>query len=226
MMVGCACRQHGPMHDENIVREGIAALEEQQPRAKQRQRNNERKQRQRPAQQPRSQSMGGQDQTDQTVHSPKTRHGNASQKKLRGLFGTLEGELVPNAGALFLTTHGMAHVLGCTPPPLEMMRNALRQAGYSVGGSHTHPLAIITDAPQSFQWDVMRAWVASMRGRGKEPRCASQPQSAGHAILQGGRTTSLDRQATAIGGEATSSGGTIEDRIDRVVLEDVSHSGR
>ena len=65
-----------------------------------------------------------------------------------------------------------------------------------------------------------------MRGRGKEPRCASQPQSAGHAILQGGRTTTLDRQATAIGGEATSSGGTIEDRIDRVVLEDVSHSGR
>ena len=119
----------------------------------------------------------------------------------------------------------MAHVLGCDSPSLEMMRNALRHAGYSVGGSHTHPLAIVTDAPQQFQWDVMRAWVAS--GLGSEPRCSAQNESAGYAILYGSSKNSKGDLATSHG--ATADDDVLprdNDRLSQIVLEDYSHSGR
>jgi hypothetical protein len=54
---------------------------------------------------------------------------------------------------------------------------------YSVTGTHTHPLAIVTNAPHSFLWDIMRKWVAS--GTAGVPRCESDPKSGGYAILHG-----------------------------------------
>lgn len=204
MSVAFALWQNGPLHDEGIVRRAIAALEDQQQGQK------------REHGQQRTRKHG----QAQTVHSHKTQHGVASQKKLRGLFRSLQDELVPDASPLFLTTHAMAHVLGCDSPSLEIMHNALRHAGYSVGGSHTHPLAVVTDAPQRFQWDVMRAWVAS--GLASEPRCSSQPESAGYAILHG-TTSHGDKASGKADVEVTQS---CNDRLHRILLRDHSHSGR
>lgn len=118
----------------------------------------------------------------------------------------------------------MAHVLGCDSPSLEMMRNALRHAGYSVGGSHTHPLAIVTDAPQQFQWDVMRAWVAS--GLAGDPRCSSQPESTGYSVLHGITKKSQGETATDCGEGEGGEVVPINDRVSRIVLADHTHSGR
>jgi hypothetical protein len=75
-----------------------------------------------------------------------------------------------------------------------------------------------------FQWDVMRAWVAS--GLASEPRCSSQPTSAGYAILHGS-INDLEVKATgcsrAEDGEAAQRD---NDRLSNIVLEDHSHSGR
>lgn len=118
----------------------------------------------------------------------------------------------------------MAHILGCDSPSLEMMRNALRHAGYSVGGSHTHPLAVVTDAPMQFQWDVMRAWVAS--GLASEPRCSSQPTSAGYAILHGSTNSQKDKAVGSASAEDGEMAQSDNDRLSKIVLEDHSHSGR
>ena len=37
-------------------------------------------------------------------------------------------------------------------------RSAILNAGYRVSLSHAHKLAIKTDAPNAFVWDMMRAW--------------------------------------------------------------------
>ena len=57
----CGPIWHGPIHDEEIVRKGIAALDPRPERGSERGRR------------------------EQAVHSANTQHGDASQKKLRGL---------------------------------------------------------------------------------------------------------------------------------------------
>ena len=53
----------------------------------------------------------------------------------------------------------LAQVMRCISPDLQSMRSALLNAGYRVSQSHTDPLAIKTDAPQEFVWDVLKAWM-------------------------------------------------------------------
>ena len=114
------------------------------------------------------------------VHTKATPHGAASQKKLRGLFGALAAEADLAEQPLFMTSHGMAATLGCIAPPLDVFERALRDAGFQAGSSHTNPLAVRTDAPLGFMWDVLRAWVASGHG-GRAKR--AEPNSAAASIL-------------------------------------------
>lgn len=80
-----------------------------------------------------------------------------SCKKLTGLVAAISDEIhdVP----LFHSLHQLSKVVACTSPNMQVMRSALINAGYKVSQSHTEPLALKTDAPQSFLWDIMRAWV-------------------------------------------------------------------
>ena len=55
------------------------------------------------------------------------------------------------------------------------MRSALINAGHRVSQSHTDPLALKTDAPQAFLWDIMRHWVKQ------------------HPVKQGGQDTAGSR---------------------------------
>jgi tRNA (guanine26-N2/guanine27-N2)-dimethyltransferase len=80
-----------------------------------------------------------------------------SCKKLTGLVAAISDEIhdVP----LFHSLHQLSKVVACTSPNMQVMRSALINAGYKVSQSHTEALALKTDAPQSFLWDIMRAWV-------------------------------------------------------------------
>lgn len=53
----------------------------------------------------------------------------------------------------------MTGILHCESPPYERILSAIVNAGYEVSGSHTGPRSIKTNAPASFMWDVMRAWI-------------------------------------------------------------------
>jgi tRNA (guanine26-N2/guanine27-N2)-dimethyltransferase len=44
------------------------------------------------------------------------------------------------------------------PGKLTHFRSALLNAGYRVSLSHAHKLALKTDAPNDFIWDMVRAW--------------------------------------------------------------------
>eukprot|EP01050_Picozoa_sp_SAG11_P009834 SAG11_NODE_954_length_6397_cov_11.146237_2_plen_131_part_00 len=80
-----------------------------------------------------------------------------STKKLTGLITAISEELqdVP----LFLALHGLSKTLRCTSMEMQVMRSAILNGGYRISQSHTNPLAIKTDAPQQFVWDVMKCWV-------------------------------------------------------------------
>lgn len=53
----------------------------------------------------------------------------------------------------------MTKVLHCQSPPQDKILSAILNAGYEVSGSHTGPRSIKTNAPASFMWDVMRAFI-------------------------------------------------------------------
>lgn len=42
---------------------------------------------------------------------------------------------------------------------MEIFKSALLNGGYRVSGSHCSPLALKTDAPWDYIWDVMRQWI-------------------------------------------------------------------
>ena len=99
-----------------------------------------------------------------------------SCKKLTGLVAAISDEIhdVP----LFHSLHQLSKVVACTSPNMQVVRSALINAGYKVSQSHTEALALKTDAPQSFLWDIMRAWVK------EHPIKPGGRPSAGTRILQ------------------------------------------
>ena len=68
----------------------------------------------------------------------------------------------------------------------QVIWSALINAGYRVSQSHTNPLALKTDAPQEFLWDVMRHWVQ------QHPVKHSDGDTAGSRILAKPATCDVD----------------------------------
>eukprot|EP01103_Thecamoeba_quadrilineata_P004722 TRINITY_DN1452_c0_g1_i3.p1 TRINITY_DN1452_c0_g1~~TRINITY_DN1452_c0_g1_i3.p1 ORF type:complete len:486 (-),score=74.43 TRINITY_DN1452_c0_g1_i3:267-1724(-) len=77
---------------------------------------------------------------------------------------------------LFLSLSQMCNVLHVTPPSLKVVRSALLNGGYKVSSSHTDPLALKTDAPNSVLWDILRAWHKDHPN--KKPPSPSSPAAA------------------------------------------------
>lgn len=44
--------------------------------------------------------------------------------------------------------------------PMDLMCNAIVNAGYAVSNAHKEPLAIKTNAPNSILWDILRQYQA------------------------------------------------------------------
>lgn len=78
---------------------------------------------------------------------------------------------------LFMTLHQMTSVLKCTPPPGNLFRSAIINAGYRASGAHSNPLATKTDAPMSVLWDILRCWIQ------EHPVKPSKEKTPGAAIL-------------------------------------------
>lgn len=56
----------------------------------------------------------------------------------------------------FLIPSHLASIIHCTSPSDAGMRGALMHLGYRTSRSHTKPGSIVTDAPWSVIWEVMR----------------------------------------------------------------------
>eukprot|EP00002_Diphylleia_rotans_P030036 TRINITY_DN6152_c0_g1_i1.p1 TRINITY_DN6152_c0_g1~~TRINITY_DN6152_c0_g1_i1.p1 ORF type:complete len:483 (-),score=75.56 TRINITY_DN6152_c0_g1_i1:742-2190(-) len=59
----------------------------------------------------------------------------------------------------YYSLHGICSVVHCSSPQMAVFRSALMNAGYKVSGSHCQPLALKTNAPNKFIWDMIRTWV-------------------------------------------------------------------
>lgn len=76
--------------------------------------------------------------------------------RIKGMLNVAKEELaVPHHWSIAKLTK----VIHCQSPPQETILSAILNAGYAVSDSHTAPRCIKTDAPASFMWDVMRAWI-------------------------------------------------------------------
>jgi tRNA (guanine26-N2/guanine27-N2)-dimethyltransferase len=90
-------------------------------------------------------------------------HMKSSQKKYKA-FEKIQG-LLTNAMEelpdvpLYLDLHSICKVVKSSVPKHEVFKSALINAGYRVSPTHCNPKGIKTDAPWSFIWDVIRAWV-------------------------------------------------------------------
>lgn len=74
----------------------------------------------------------------------------------------------------------LTKVLHCQSPPQQKILSAILNAGYEVSDSHTGPRCIKTNAPASFMWDMMRAWILINPIREE----SIKPGTAGAVILQ------------------------------------------
>ncbi|CCG80706.1 N2,N2-dimethylguanosine tRNA methyltransferase [Taphrina deformans PYCC 5710] len=76
--------------------------------------------------------------------------------RIRGMLSVAREELtVPHHWSVAKLTK----VVHCQSPPQDKILSAILNAGYEVSGSHTTPRSIKTNAPKSFMWDIMRAWI-------------------------------------------------------------------
>jgi tRNA (guanine26-N2/guanine27-N2)-dimethyltransferase len=85
------------------------------------------------------------------LHRDKAKYSGAYDK-VNALLTNVNEELhdVP----LFMTLHSMSATLKCTPPPADLFRSALINAGYRASCSHTNPLAMKTDAPMGEEFSI------------------------------------------------------------------------
>eukprot|EP00238_Polyblepharides_amylifera_P013116 CAMPEP_0196574958 /NCGR_PEP_ID=MMETSP1081-20130531/4548_1 /TAXON_ID=36882 /ORGANISM="Pyramimonas amylifera, Strain CCMP720" /LENGTH=566 /DNA_ID=CAMNT_0041893121 /DNA_START=128 /DNA_END=1828 /DNA_ORIENTATION=- len=90
-----------------------------------------------------------------SLEADKDRYGGYG--KVHGLLTAVGEEL--NDVPLFMTIHSMSATLKCTPPPANLFRSALINAGYRASTAHCNPLAMKTNAPMDVMWDIMRCWV-------------------------------------------------------------------
>lgn len=76
--------------------------------------------------------------------------------RIKGMLNVAKEELtVPHHWSVVK----MTKILHCESPPNEKILSALLNAGFEVSGTHTGPRSIKTNAPASFMWDMMRAWI-------------------------------------------------------------------
>ena len=61
----------------------------------------------------------------------------------------------------YRTPQELARTLKAETPPLDTVWSALLNAGYNVSSTHCCAGAFKTDAPVTFVWDMMKAWVRS-----------------------------------------------------------------
>ena len=65
----------------------------------------------------------------------------------------------PSHHPFFLFPSSLSKVLHCVAPSDAAFRGALLHLGYRTTRSHTKPGSIVTDAPFSVIWEIMREWV-------------------------------------------------------------------
>jgi len=75
---------------------------------------------------------------------------------MKGMLSVVSEELedVP----FYYTQDRLCKLVGAASGKLLTFRSALLNAGYRVSLSHANKLALKTDAPNEFVWDMMRAW--------------------------------------------------------------------
>jgi tRNA (guanine26-N2/guanine27-N2)-dimethyltransferase len=100
----------------------------------------------------------------------------ATKDRLRGLLQSCNEELadVP----LYYNLADLSKAVNASTIPAKEFKAALLNAGYRVSGYHKEPMAVKTDAPNSFVWDIMRAWCK------RNPSCKqpSQDSTAGKIL--------------------------------------------
>ena len=94
----------------------------------------------------------------------------------------------PSRHPFFLFPSSLAKVLHCIAPSDAAFRGALLHLGYRTTRSHTKPGSIVTDAPFSVIWEIMREWVRqkapikegslSNRSAGAEIMCKARSRRA------------------------------------------------
>lgn len=97
--------------------------------------------------------------------------------RIKGMLSVAKEELLePHHWSIAKLTK----TLHCQSPPQDKILSAILNAGYDVSGSHTGPRCIKTNAPASFMWDVMRAWILLNPIREE----SIKPGSPGSVILE------------------------------------------
>jgi tRNA (guanine26-N2/guanine27-N2)-dimethyltransferase len=80
----------------------------------------------------------------------------ATKKKMTGMVTIAKSELDT---PFFYMPPLLAKHLHTQCPPLKEFISAILNGGYLFSQSHSEPGSVKTDAPSSFIWDIMRAWV-------------------------------------------------------------------
>ncbi|KAL9125695.1 MAG: hypothetical protein Q9217_005140 [Psora testacea] len=94
----------------------------------------------------------------------------------------------------FFIPSTLSGVLHCVNPSDSMMRGALMHLGYRTTRSHTKAGSIVTDAPWSVIWEIMREWVRQ-KSRIKDE--AIRKGTAGYGIMLKDRSKTELRDAKA-----------------------------
>jgi len=81
-----------------------------------------------------------------------------TKDRIIGMLTLVEEEL-PDVPLYYVMDEGLCGALKCFTPPAIKYRSAILNSGYRVSLSHAAESSIKTDAPASFIWDLMRAWV-------------------------------------------------------------------
>ena len=89
----------------------------------------------------------------------------------------------------FLLPSYLSKVLHCVAPSDAAFRGALLHLGYRTARSHTKPGSIVTDAPWSVIWEVMREWV---RQKANVKEGSVRDGMAGWRIMQKARDRAPD----------------------------------
>lgn len=81
----------------------------------------------------------------------------------------------------------LARVLNVPTPSDAQLRGALRHLGYHTTRSHTKPGSVVTDAPWTVIWEIMREWARS-QNKGVVPKM--KENTAGAGIMRNERSRS------------------------------------